>query len=411
MAHALTQLLADRAGTGEPFIFPGPEVPIVFNFDQGLAAPETFPTDTMIKLSQALFERDGSDVLDYFDPDVGYEELVFGSRRLRDSLARRYREKHRRDMEPENFIITSGSVQALSLAMAALVDPGDVVIAEAASFPYALNFMASAGGEIKTVPVDEDGLDVGALEQVLTECASAGNKVKLVYTISTFQMPTGAVLSLERRKRLLELAEQHDFVIVEDYVYGELRYEGEELPSLLSLDTTGRVLHDNSFSKTLAPGVRIGWMAGNEILINAMGAVREDLGVSQWMARLVQEFLDRDLYDDHLDAARSLYREKRDATIKAVEKYCGKYLSFSRPKGSFYLWAEVDQSVDWIRAARMAEQKGIYFRPGERFDTAGDGRQFIRLAFGRVSFEIIEQGIKALGGILQQCDGDVVANV
>lgn len=403
MSQALTALLSKKAGTGEPFLFPGPAVPIVFNFDQGLAAPETFPTAKMIELSQELFQRDGSDILDYFDPDVGYEELVFGSRGLRTSLASRYRNKHGRDLGPENFIITSGSVQALSLAMSALLNPGDVAVVEASSFPYAINYMESSGAEVVTVPVDDDGMHIDSLENVLASCASQGKRVKLVYTISTFQMPTGAVLSLERRKRLLSLAEQHDFVIIEDYVYGELRYEGEEIPSLLSLDTSGRVLHDNSFSKTLAPGVRIGWMCGDTTLINALGAVREDLGVSQWMARLVQAFLDQDLYDEHLTKARKLYCEKRDATIDAVERYCGDYLTFSRPKGSFYLWAEVDQSVDWIQAARMAEQHGIFFRPGERFDTVGDGRQFIRLAFGRVSFDVIEQGIKRLGTILESC--------
>lgn len=397
-------LLAARAGGGEPFIFPGPEVPIVFNFDQGLAAPETFPVQDLMALSQGMFERDGSAALDYFDPEVGYEELVFGSRRLREALARRYLKVHGRELAPEQFILTSGSVQAIALAMSALLDPGDIVLVEAATFPYAVNYMRSAGAEVWSVPVDDDGMNIDTVATLADRAAEQGKRIKLVYTISTFQMPTGAVLSLARRKHLLELAHQHDFLILEDYVYAELRYEGEPVPSLLSLDISNRVLHDNSFSKTLAPGLRIGWMTGHQDFINALGAVRQDLGVSQWMARLAQEFLDADLYDAHLARASAVYRDKRDATVRAVRAHCGDYLTFTIPKGSFYLWAEVDQRVDWGRAAEMAANEGIYFRPGERFDIASDDRQFIRLAFARVSFEVIESGVRKLGDILRRCE-------
>lgn len=407
MAINYKSLLATRAGGGDPFIFPGPETPIVFNFDQGLAAPETFPIQDLIRLSDAMLNRDGSDVLDYFDPDVGYEELVFGSRRLRIALSERYQAVHGRNLSPEQFILTSGSVQAISLAMSALLNEGDVVLVEAATFPYAMNYMRDAGAEIWSVPVDEDGMDTGSVEVLLEKAKNEGKRIKLVYTISTFQMPTGTVLSLPRRKHLLTLSETHDFIILEDYVYGELRYEGDPLPSLLSLDTAGRVIHDNSFSKTLAPGLRIGWMTGPQDLINALAAVRQDLGVSQWMARLAQEFLDAGLYDDHLARANALYKDKRDATVRAVRKYCADYLTFTVPKGSFYLWAEVNQSVDWVKAAELAAVEGIYFRPGERFDLARDNRQFIRLAFARVSFEVIDAGVRKLGEILKVCERQV----
>ncbi|MAT92796.1 MAG: hypothetical protein CME59_09355 [Halioglobus sp.] len=401
----MTHLLATRAGDGKPFIFPGPDQPITFNFDQGLASTETFPMEDMARLTQELFQNDGSDVLDYFDPSVGYEELVFGSRGLRNALAQRYGAKHgRSDFTADNFILTSGSVQAISLAASACLEQGDVAIVEAATFPYAVNYMKSAGAEVISVPVDQDGMNMDALEAVLDECRRDGKRVKLVYTISTFQMPTGVVLSLPRRHRLLDLAAAHDFLIHEDYVYGEMRYEGEEIPSLLSLDDSGRVIHDNSLSKTLAPGLRIGWMAGDPSLINAMGAVRQDLGVSQWMARLAQRYIEDGLLDAHLEKANALYHRKRDAVVQALNSHCGDYVSFDIPQGSFYIWVEVDQRVDWLRAAELAVDAGIYFRPGERFDTADDSRQFIRIAFARVSFETIEKGIKKLGEILRDCE-------
>ncbi|WP_116366535.1 PLP-dependent aminotransferase family protein [Parahaliea mediterranea] len=406
MSQGLKALFAERAGSGEPFVFPGPDVPIVFNFDQGLAAPETFPIDQLLRLSRKIFDEDGSSPLDYFDPQVGYEELVYGSRRLREALARRYCLKHRQGMAASNFILTSGSVQGIALAAAAFINPGDTVIVEAASFPYAISYFEAAGANIVCVPVDEHGMDVDAVERVASEVTRQGQKLKLVYTISTFQMPTGVVMSLERRERLLALAETFDFIVHEDYVYGELRFEGQALPSLLSLDTRGRVIHDNSFSKTLAPGLRIGWMTGDEAMINAMASVRQDLGVSQWMARLAQAFLDEGLFDEHLDNVNAIYRQKRDVAIEAVQKHCANYLKFRKPEGSFYLWLEVDQRVDWERAAHLAAQEGIFFRPGERFETAGDGRRFIRLAYGRVSHEVIEGGIAKLGDILDRCARD-----
>lgn len=396
-------LYSKTASSGPPLFFPDPEYPTHFNFDQGLAAPETFPKDDLLRLSQEILARDGADALEYFDARTGYEEMTFGYKGLREQVARRILAKQGRDVGPRGVILTSGSVQAIALAASAYVDPGDVVIAEGASFPYALRFMETAGAEIRAVPLDDDGMDVDALERLLASLTAAGKKVKLVYTIPTFQMPTNTEMPLRRREKLLALAARYRFVVLEDNVYGELRFAGEPLPTLLSLDTSGLVIQTGSFSKAVVPGIRLGWMAGPPDAIAALAAVRQDLGTSQWTARVMTEFLARDMLDPHLEKVTAVYRSKCKVAADAVRQHCGNYVRFRQPQGSFYLWLEIDDQVDWPRAADLAARKGIFFRPGQRFMDSTDGRQFLRFAYSHVSEQVISDGIARLGEILRRC--------
>lgn len=400
MTAPVESLRSDLAGNGPPLFFPDPEVPAIFNFDQGLAAPETFPREDLTRLAKLVLQRDGADVLDYFDPDTGYEELVFGYKGLREQIARRIAEKQGVDLGPRGVILTSGSVQGISLAVAGYINKGDVVVVEAASFPYALRFMEMAGADIRTVPVDDNGMDVDALAEILK--AERG-RVKMVYTIPTFQTPTATEMSLPRRKQLLALAKEHSFLIMEDNVYGDLRFAGEDLPTLLSLDDTGLVIQCGSFSKIVAPALRLGWIAGPPKAIEALAAVRQDLGVGQWLARVMAEYLAEGLLDPHIAKANQVYKAKAETASRTLREQCGDFVRFTDPQGSFYLWVEIDERIDWDKAAKMAEREGIFFRPGERFMNDTGGRQFLRLAYSHVSEDVIARGLETLGGILRQC--------
>ncbi len=399
----LRTLYSKQAGDGPPLFFPMPEVPAIFNFDQGLAAPETFPREDLLRLARLVLDRDGPSVLDYFDPATGYEELVFGYRGLRDGIAARIATRQGRTLGPSGVILTSGSVQGIALAVSGYVDQGDVVVAEAASFPYALRYIGMAGGDLRTVPVDDDGMDVDALAAMLDGVAAEGKRIKLVYTIPTFQTPTNSEMSLSRRRKLVALAKRYGFIIIEDDVYGELRFAGEPLPTLLSLDDSGLVVQCGSFSKIVAPGLRLGWMAGTLDAIGALAAVRQDLGVGQWLARVMAEYLKEGLLDPHLAMANSVYKSKAATAVRAVHEHCGDFVRFREPRGSFYLWLEIDDRVDWSRAAKTAERDGIFFRPGERFMGTPDERQFLRLAYSHVGETVIHDGIKRLGAILRDC--------
>lgn len=403
MPVSIESLRSALASSGPPLFFPDPEVPAIFNFDQGLAAPETFPREDLVRIAKKVIERDGPEVLDYFDPKTGYEELVFGYRGLRRQIANRINRTQNVSIDPLGVILTSGSVQGIALAVKGYLNKGDVVIVEAASFPYALRFMDMSGADIRTVPVDSEGMDVDAIEALIASLKGEGKTVKMVYTIPTFQTPTATEMSMARRKKLVELAGKHGFVILEDNVYGDLRFAGEPLPTLLELDTSGLVLQCGSFSKIVAPALRLGWIAGSIPGIGALAAVRQDLGVGQWLARVMTDYLAEGLLEPHLVRANKVYKSKANTAVQAMRKYCGDFVSFTEPQGSFYLWVEIDDRVDWAAAAKLAEKEGIFFRPGERFMGDTGGRQFLRLAYSHVSEDIIEKGIATLGGILKRC--------
>lgn len=400
---SIENLRAKAANTGPALFFPDPEVPAVFNFDQGLAAPETYPVADLTRLAKQVLDSGGPSVLDYFDPKVGYEELIFGYRGLRARIAERVKRMQGKDFGASGVILTSGSVQGIALAMAGYIDPGDVVIAEASSFPYALRYATMQGGEIRTVTIDDNGMVVEDLEALIQKVKSEGKRVKMVYTIPTFQTPTGTEMSVPRRKMLVEAARKHDFVILEDAVYAELRFAGEPLPSLLSLDESGRVIQCGSFSKMVAPALRMGWFVGDPKAIEPLAIMRQDLGVAQWIARVMADFLDEGLLEPHLERANKVYGRKANTAAQALRDHCGDFVKFRMPQGSFYIWVEIDDRVDWDTASARAAREGIFFRPGERFAGVKDDRKFLRLSYGHVSETVIAEGIARLGAILREC--------
>lgn len=407
---------SDIARSGPPLFFPDPASPVTFNFDQGVPAEETFPLEDIARLHQAVLDRDGGRSMEYismgFDEENNkvlylstYIELVLGNTTLREELASWLnRTNEGADITPNGVIVTSGSVQAIALAVNAFVEPGDAVLVEAATFPYALRYMDMRGGKITPIEIDDDGLNTDSLEVELKRLKAEGIKPKLLYVIATFQLPTGACTSLERRRRILELAEEYDFLVLEDNIYGNLRYSGEALPTLLSLDTTGRVIQTNGFSKTVAPALRIGWAAGPEGLIAGLAAVRQDLGPSQWTCRAMADYLAEGLLDDHIVEANDVYRRKRDVAAAAVLKHCSPYATFPMPDGGFYLWLTLSDDVDWEKVRVMCEAKGVAFRPGERFmveSRSEAGKQYLRLAFSHVSESELDRGIEALGDAIK----------
>ena len=369
--------------------------PIVYNFDTGVAAQETFPADELARIGAEVIARDGAEAFEYGTTD--YNELVYGYPDLRDQIAARILARDGRDLGREGILLTSGSVQAIALAIRAFVGPGDGVVVEAPSFPYALRYMEAAGGTVLGVPVDDDGMVVEEIESHLDRFERDGIRPKMVYTISTFQLPTGMCMSVERRRKLLELAERRDLVVLEDHVYGDLRFEGEPLPTLLSLDTTGRVMQADSFSKTVAPGLRLGWLAGDPATVGGAAATRQDLGVSLWLSRVMSQFIAEGKLDDHIRRANEVYRRKRDKAIAAIGEYCGPWVKYRAPQGAFYLWLELDPRVDAAKVRELALAEGVLCRPGEVFFGDESGKQQFRFSYSHVSEEQIEQGVAVLG--------------
>jgi len=417
----LKSLRSDLAQGGPPLFFPDPPAEVTFNFDQGIAAQETFPLEDFKQIAADVIDRDEGRALEYisFGYDATddqiiylstYVELVLGYTGMREEIAAWIRADQGVDwIEADNLICTSGSVQAIALAVNGLVNPGDGVLVESASFPYAMRFMEMRGADLRTVEMDEQGLLIESLEARLAEMAADGVTPKMLYTIPTFQLPTGAVLPVERRRRLLEIAQEWNIVVLEDAIYANLCYEGSTPPSLLSLDTSGLVIQSSGLSKVLAPGLRSGWIAGRPEMIEALAAVRQDLGVSQWMSRLTAEYLRRGLLEPHIEKANAVYRHKRDVAVAAIREHCSEYVDFDVPRGGFYLWLRLKDNFDWEKAGAAAALAGVFCRPGESFMGAEHGQGYLRLAFSHAPEHELRRGIAALGEAMRSAAGTTVA--
>jgi DNA-binding transcriptional MocR family regulator len=333
---------------------------------RGVPAPECIPADELADCARAAIERDGTTVLSY-GPVGGYQPL-------REWLAERH------GVEPSRVLVTNGSLQGLAF----LADrfAGARVLVEQPTYDRPLKLLAARDAEVTAVPVDDDGLDLDALADAL----DAGPKPAFLYTIPTFQNPSGRTLSVERRQRLVELARERDLLVLEDDPYGLVRFEGEAPPTLFELDGGEHVIYSSSFSKTIAPGLRVGYF----VLPQALDAELEALAVSTYITPVllgqatVLEFLRRGNLDANLVRVRDLLRVRRDAMLDALEQELHQ-ATWSRPQGGYFVWVELPHEVK--------EAPGVAFVPGTDF---GGAPNTVRLAFSFVSPDEIREGVRRL---------------
>jgi 2-aminoadipate transaminase len=408
----MRSLLSDAALEGPPLAMPDAPAPIRFNFDAGYPAPEAFPTEILGQLAVEVLEDPAA--LGYVsvrqDPEgpvyqaadfPGRQEMALGNTDLRARIAEWLSARQGvADLSADNLILTSGGSQAVALAAAAFVNRGEGALVEALTFAWAPRSLRLRGADVRKVEIDAAGMVPESLAERLREMRRDSVRPKLIYLIPTHHLPTGSVMPLERRQRILELAEEWDLVVVEDAIYADLGLDGDPPPpSLLSLDRSDRVVQVHAFSKIVASGLRLGWACAPPRAVEAMAAVREDLGVSQWLARVMAEFLRRGHLEDQIVTAREVYRGKRDLAAAALHAACGDLVEFALPKGGIFLWVRLDESVDWQRARAEAARRGVSVRDAERFTTGGApaGPQHFRLGYGHCSRDEIEQGTAALG--------------
>ncbi len=373
---------------------------VAWNFDQGHPPWDSFPSADLVRIAGEVIEKRGPVVLDYFDQTYGYQEVYYGTVLLREQIARHLAKTWNQRVTADGILVTNGSVQGVALTIASFVGSNDAVFVEAATFPYATRFAEAAGGRVYPVPVEDDGMDLDELRRQIARAREAGHTPKLIYTIATFQMPTGKVLSLEKRRALLSLAAEENIVILEDNIYAVFRYEGDVVPTLLSLDTDGVVIQSDSFAKTTAPGVRLGWVSGSPPLIDVLAGVRQDFGPNQWLEAVMTQYLEEGLLEPQIARVVPRYRAKRDVAAQALEEHCGSLISFAKPPGSFYYWLELSSQVDASVLATAARARGLLARPGEMFMGMTSGPQYMRLAFAHVSENSIAHGVAELGKAL-----------
>lgn len=352
-------------------------------FGDGAPAREMLPIDRMRQANQQAWE-DAAGALGYGD-QKGYAPL---REWIVNHLSRR-----QITADAENVIVTGGSTQALDLACRVLLEPGDAVIVENPTFLGALEIFATF--EVDVVPVDCDG--DGMRMDKLQEALESYPRAKVIYTIPTFQNPAGTTLPLARRQRMVELAQDFNVAIFEDDPYGDLQYSGEPVVPIRSLDE--RVLYFGTFSKTLAPGIRVGYVIAPDEVTDMILATREvsDISNDRIMMRTVAHTLEDDYLIGHIAECRDFYRSRRDAMLAALTEFMPDSVQWSKPDGGFFVWITLPESVDGQEMFRIAAEHGVVVFPGKWFDPTGEACHTIRLSFSTVPEDRIRLGIERLG--------------
>jgi 2-aminoadipate transaminase len=373
--------------------------PDVISFAGGLPGADLFPVNEFLAASERVLEDHGSDALQYSTTE--------GEGPLRELIAR-HTTRYGIGVGRDNVLITSGSQQALDLIGKLFLNPGDHVLIERPTYLGALQAWNSYQAEYLPVPMDDDGMRIDELDAALR------GGPKFIYALPNFQNPTGSTLSLERRRRLIRLADQYGVPILEDDPYGQLRYEGEHLPSLVALDAeyrgltnagySGNVLYLSTFSKTLAPGLRLGWIIGPPDVIERLAQAKQgvDLHTSTFVQLLCYEVARSGFLDRHVRRLRSAYLVRRDAMLRAMTECFPPGVRWARPKGGLFIWATLPESVDTSDLLRHSLEEKVAFVPGESFFVDGSGRNTMRLNFTNASVERIEEGIARLGRVLRR---------
>ncbi len=355
----------------------------------GAPAPDLMPMDLL------------AEVLNRLPAEVGAELALHspteGVPALRQALAG-YLEGRGIPCAPREILVTAGSQQGLDLVARVFLATGDTVLVEEPTYLGALQVFRRAGARFISVPVDEEGLRVDLLEPILARV-----RPRLLYTQPTFQNPSGALMSLPRRRRLLELARQHQLPILEEDVYGEIRYEGPALPGLRALDPTGQVLYVGSFSKTLSPGLRVGWLNGPAAAIRQLAVARQTVDMhtatlNQW---LVQRFLAEGLLARHVERLRQQYALRRDALLTALLPLARQGLTWTHPEGGYYVWCRLPDDVSLPRLAAEAARQGVAFLPGTVCSADGSTTRHLRLNFTALPPERLREGVARLSRALE----------
>lgn len=359
--------------------------PDMISFAGGLPDPTLFPVAALQQASQRMQERLGNRLYQYSETP-GLMPL------------RRYIADHLSDTEihAEQTLITTGSQQGLDLVVRCLIDPGDRVLVEAPTYLGALQVLKANQATLLSIPSDEQGPDLAALEALVRR-----EPIRCFYTVTDFQNPTGASYSLERRKGLVELAARYNFWILEDAPYTALRYAGEALPSLQSL-LPERVIQFGSFSKIIAPALRLGWISAPREVIKVVEKLKQaaDLHSSGYDQQLVLSFLESGALPAHLQRIRDAYRERMDAMAAALARCLPDQLHFIKPRGGMFIWATLTSNESTLELFRAAVAEGVAFVPGEAFYVNGESDNSMRLNFSNSSVGQIEEGIGRLAALI-----------
>jgi 2-aminoadipate transaminase len=369
--------------------------PEIISLAGGMPDDRFFPVDRVIEASTFALKEYGKKALQYGSTE--------GIKKLRILLMERMEKEGVRGLGLDNVIISTASQQGLSLVAQVFVNPGDTVIVEEPSYLGAIQAFGSMQAKFCTVPLDNDGMQMDVLEERLKELQKAHIRPKFLYTVPNFHNPAGVTMSLERRKRLMELASEYNLLIVEDDPYGEIRFEGESLPSLLALAGKERVVALRTFSKISFPGLRLGWIVAREDIMNKIicGKQAADLCSPAMTQYICYEFISRGWLDEYVDVVRREYPRKKNAMITALEKYFPANASWTNPQGGLFVWVKAPECIDTTAMFREAISAKVAYVVGIAFYPHRNDNCHMRLNFSAVDPDHITEGVHRLGDLLK----------
>jgi len=366
--------------------------PEVISFAGGLPAPELFPIEAIKEVNRIVLEEDGQGALQYTTTE-GYNSL-------RKWCAQRMNKRLGTNFNFENILITHGSQQALDLTGKVFLNKGDIVLCESPTYLAAISAFKAYECNFIEVPTDDDGMIASELENIFKNT----DRIKIIYTIPEFQNPTGRTWSIERRKAIAEMASKYNVIVIEDNPYGELRFEGETLPSIKSFDKSGHVLCSGTFSKIFRPGFRIGWIAGDKEIIQKYVLVKQgtDLQCNTIAQRVIAKYLELYNIDEHIEKIRKVYKERRDLALETMESEFPKEIQYTRPQGGLFMWIELPEKINVRNVLERCLERNVAFVPGGSFFPNGGHENTFRINFSNMPNDRIVEGIKNIAEVLRE---------
>ncbi|MFH0929360.1 MAG: PLP-dependent aminotransferase family protein [Candidatus Aenigmatarchaeota archaeon] len=367
--------------------------PGMISFGGGMPSPDSFPVSTIKRLANKVLNEHGPDALQYGSTE--------GYMKLREEIVKKSRKRGIK-CDIGNVIVTAGSQQVLDLTAKIFLNPKDYVFIESPTYMGALVAFNCYQPKYIGVTMDDQGMITDELERKLKGIRRC--KMDFVYTVPTFQNPSGVTMSLERRKHLLEIAEEHDLFILEDDAYSDLRYSGKPVRSMKSMDKNNRVLYTHTLSKTLAPGFRLGYVIADKERIKKLGIAKQasDICTNVFAQYIAYEYLKQGMIDRQLKKIKKMYKKKLDAMLNALEKHFPEGCEWTRPEGGMFIWATLPSKIDTRELFVQAVKENVIFVHGSVFRVDGKGHNTMRLNFTNTSERKIDIGVKRLGNLIKR---------
>ncbi|HLF77607.1 MAG TPA: PLP-dependent aminotransferase family protein [Dehalococcoidia bacterium] len=363
-----------------------------FAFGSGNPDPGSFPWQGLIDAAAKILPQVGESLVLYPDQK--------GYRPLRELASERFRKNNGMELPVDNIALTAGSMQAISLICQAFLKPGDTILVEEYCYVGSLNCFRKFEANMVGVKIDNDGMNIDDLEAKLADLTARGIKPKFVYVIASNQNPTGTMMPESRRRRLVDVAKKYDVLVVDDDCYADLLFEGAAPPSIYSIDPESGGIYIGSFSKILGPGVRLGFFAAKEELLQKVLFWKIDGGTSNFSAAVAAEYF-KDHMWDHVGEINGIVKEKLDLIKEGLSAHPQSFLSYSNPVGGLFIWIKLPDDVDPVRLQQLANERGIRYGTGKSFHTKNEDIRYLRLAFGYVSHDDIRDGLPILAECVQ----------